>query len=127
MIDFEFGFNNFRLEDIRRLQDLLRRNKAEYDEARLLEWRERKYMRDEDHELAKHYLDVETRREQNHMEEEAKSTREREIDKMWRAMQLEDEEEKKRTILQLMEAADIRGTRGKKKKGRKGGKGKKKK
>ena len=78
---------------------MLRRNKAEYDEARLLEWRERKYMRDEDHELAKHYLDVETRREQNHMEEEAKSTREREIDKMWKAMQLEDDEEKKRTIL----------------------------
>lgn len=33
------------------------------------------------------------------MEDEAKSTREREIDKMWKAMQLEDEEEKKRTIL----------------------------
>jgi len=28
------------------------------------------------------------------MEEEAKSTREREIDKMWRAIQLEDAEEK---------------------------------
>lgn len=60
------------------------------------------------------------------MEEEAKSAREREIDKMWRAMQVEDEEEKKRTIAQLMEAAEIRGSRGKKKKGRKG-KGKKKK
>ena len=32
------------------------------------------------------------------MEEEAKSTREREIDKMWKVMQMEDEEEKKRTI-----------------------------
>ena len=99
MIDFEFGFNNFRLEDIRRLQDLLRRNKAEYDQARILEWRERKMMRGEDHALAKHYLEMETRDEQTRMEEEAKSTREREIDKMWRAMQLEDEEEKKRTIL----------------------------
>ena len=51
LIDFEFGFNNFRLEDIRRLQDLLRRNKAEYDQARLQEWRERKMMRDDDHAL----------------------------------------------------------------------------
>jgi len=126
LIDFEFGFNNFRLEDIRRLQDLLRRNKAEYDAARLKEWRERKMMREEDHALQKHYLEKETRVEQANMEEEAKSTREREIDKMWKAMQLEDAEEKKRTILQLMEAADIRGTKGKKKKGRKG-KGKKKK
>ena len=99
MIDFEFGFNNFRLDDIRMLQNLLRRNKAEYDEARLLEWRERKMMREEDQGLAKYYLEAETRQEQNRMEEEAKSTREREIDKMWRAMQLEDEEEKKRTIL----------------------------
>lgn len=57
LIDFEFERNNFRLEDIRRLQDLLRRNKAEYDEARLREWRERKMMRDEDHALQKHYLE----------------------------------------------------------------------
>lgn len=59
------------------------------------------------------------------MEEEAKFTYEREIDKMWKAMLLEETEEKKRTILQLMEAAEIRGTRGKKKKKR-GGKKKKK-
>jgi len=32
------------------------------------------------------------------MEEEAKSTHEREIDKMWKAMLLEEAEEKKRTI-----------------------------
>ena len=31
LIDFEFERNNFRLEDIRKLQDLLRRNKKEYD------------------------------------------------------------------------------------------------
>lgn len=35
LIDFDFDRNNFRLEDVRRLQDLLRRNKAEYDLARL--------------------------------------------------------------------------------------------
>jgi len=63
LIDFEFERNNFRLEDIRRLQDLLRRNKAEYDQARLMEWRERKMMRGEDNALQKHYLEVETRQE----------------------------------------------------------------
>ena len=61
------------------------------------------------------------------MEEDARSTREREIDKMWKAMMLEDAEEKKRVIAQLMEAAEIRGSKGKKKKrgGKKGKKGKK--
>lgn len=44
---------------------------------------------------------------------------------MWKAMQVEDAEDKQRTIQQLLEAADIRGTRGKKKKKR-GGKKKKK-
>jgi len=82
-------------------------------------------MRDEDHALQKFYLQSETRHEQGEMEEEAKFTYEREIDKMWKAMMLEEAEEKKRTILQLMEAAEIRGTRGKKKKKR-GGKKKKK-
>ena len=82
-------------------------------------------MREEDHALQKFYLQQETRIEQNNMEEEAKSTHEREIDKMWKAMLLEEAEEKKRTIAQLMEAAEIRGSRGKKKKKR-GGKKKKK-
>ena len=45
---------------------------------------------------------------------------------MWRAMQMEEAEEKKRTIAQLMEAAEIRGSRGKKKKKGRGGKKKKK-
>ena len=82
-------------------------------------------MREEDHALQKFYLQQETRNEQNNMEDEAKSTHEREIDKMWKAMLLEETEEKKRTIAQLMEAAEIRGSRGKKKKKR-GGKKKKK-
>ena len=82
-------------------------------------------MGEEDQKLAKFYLEVETKKEQVHMEEEAKSTRKREIDKMWRAMQVENAEEKKRLIAQLMEAAEIRATRGKKKKKR-GGKKKKK-
>ena len=92
-----------------------------------MEWRERKDMRAEDHALRKHYLESETRQEQGNMEEEAKETREREITKMWRAFQLEDAEEKKRTIAQLMEAAEIRGSRGKKNKKRGGKKTTKKK
>lgn len=35
LIDFEFGFNKFTLEQIRSIQDNLRRNKRMYDEARL--------------------------------------------------------------------------------------------
>ena len=110
---------------IRKIQDLLRRNKAKYDEERLREWRERKQMGLEDTQLQKLYLEQDTRREQARMEEEAKDQRSREIDRIWKAMQAEDAEEKQRLILQLMEAAEIRGSRGKKKKKR-GGKKKKK-
>ncbi len=105
----------------------MRRNKAKYDEERLIEWRERKSMGAEDHSLQKYYLEKETFGERKRMEEEAKDTRSNEIDKMWKAMQAEDKQEKARLIQQLMEAAEIRGSRGKKKKKRGGkGKGKKK-
>ena len=89
------------------------------------EWRERKMMGDEDRQLLKYYLERETAFESARMEEEAKSNREREIDKVWKAMMLEDAEEKKRVISQLMEAAEIRGSKGKKRKGKKGKKKKK--
>ena len=56
-------------------------------------------MRDEDHAIAKYYLEKDTQFEQGRMEEEAKDTREREIEKMFRAMEMEDAEEKKRTII----------------------------
>ena len=83
---------------ISKIQDLLRRNRAKYDEARLIEWRERKQMGSEDHGLQKFYLEKETRFEQVRMEEEAKDSRTNEIDKMWRAMQDEDVQEKARMI-----------------------------
>lgn len=35
LIDFEFGFNNFKLEDVRKIQENLKRNKAKYDADRL--------------------------------------------------------------------------------------------
>ena len=82
-------------------------------------------MGDEDRQLLKYYLERETAFESARMEEEAKSNREREIDKVWKAMMLEDAEEKKRVISQLMEAAEIRGSKGKKRKGKKGKKKKK--
>ena len=74
-------------------------------------------MREEDQHITKHYLEREVVNEQRRMEEDAKLTREREIDQIWRTMVLEDEEEKKRTIAQLMEAALIRGSKKKKKRG----------
>ena len=83
---------------MRQIQDYLRMNKRRYDDERLKEWRERKQMGSEDQKLAKYYLEEETKNEQFRMEEEAKSTREREIDKMWKAMQVENAEEKKRLI-----------------------------
>lgn len=76
--------------------------------------------------MTKYYLERETVQEQGRMEEEAKVTREREIEKMYKAMMMEDGEEKKRVIAQLMEAALIRTKGGKgKKRGKKGGKKKK--
>lgn len=56
LIDFEFGFNQFTLEDVRQIQIYLRRNKAKFDADRLREWRERKDMRTEDEALAQLYL-----------------------------------------------------------------------
>ena len=56
-------------------------------------------MRDEDQAVAKFYLEKDTRIEQGRMEEEARWTREREIDKMWKALEAEDAEEKKRMIV----------------------------
>lgn len=57
LIDFEFGFNKFTLEQIRTIQDNLRRNKAQYDQDRLREWRERKLMNDEDVRLKNQYIE----------------------------------------------------------------------
>ena len=48
LIDFEFGFNAFSLDQVRSIQFKLGRNKAAYNKARLYEWRERKNMLAED-------------------------------------------------------------------------------
>ena len=80
LIDFEFGFNKFALEQVRGLQDRLKRNKAKYDAERLQEWKERKLMNDEDVRLKNLYLEEQARKEQERMEEEARQLREKEID-----------------------------------------------
>ena len=80
MIDFEFGFNKFTLEQVRTIQDNLRKNKKKYDEDRLREWKERKLMNDEDVRLKNLYLEEQARKEQERMEEEARDLREHEID-----------------------------------------------
>lgn len=125
LIDFEFGFNKFSLEQTRTIQDNLRRNKAKYDAERLKEWRERKLMNDEDVRLKNLYLEEESRKEKDRMEEEARELREREIDEQWKKQLLDQEIEKQQLIQQLEEAAKMRADRGKKKK--KGGMGGKKK
>lgn len=51
LIDLNFSFNNFSIEQTRQIQANIKRNKAMYDAERLKEWRERKSMRDEDQKL----------------------------------------------------------------------------
>lgn len=126
LIDFEFGFNKFTLEQIRTIQDNLRRNKTKYDADRLREWRERKLMNDEDVRLKNQYLEEQARIEQERMEEEARELRENEIDEQWKKHLLDSEIEKQQLIQQLEEAAKMRAEKGKKKKGGMGGKKKKK-
>lgn len=126
LIDFEFGFNKFTLDQVRGLQDRLKRNKAKYDAERLQEWKERKLMNDEDVRLKNLYLEEQARKEQERMEEEARELREKEIDDQWRKHLLDSEIEKQQLIQQLEEAAKMRAEKGKKKKGGMGGKKKKK-
>jgi hypothetical protein len=123
IIDFEFGFNQFKLEDVRKIQEYLRRNKALYDKNHLIEWEERKTMRDENEALHKMYLQQNTVQEQHRMEEEAREIRTKEIDAMWKKMMDDQKIERERMIFQLAEAAQMRLQRNKK--GRKGKKGKK--
>lgn len=98
LIDFEFGFNNFHLKEVRVIQEYLRRNKAKFDSARLREWKERKYMRGEDEALQNKYLKEQTQAEKKRLELETKEMREAEIDQKWKKMILEEEINKAMTI-----------------------------
>lgn len=122
LIDFDFSMNNFSQQDSRAIQDCLIRNKKLYDEARLKEWRERKLMRADDEKMKELQLQLQSKKEQNRMEEEAREMREQELNEKWKKFMLETEIEKQQIIQQLQEAAILRQSKGKK-----GKKGKKKK
>lgn len=126
MIDFEFGNNNFKLEDVRKIQEHLIRNRNAYDKARLEEWRERKQMRGELESLEKLYLKQQTAEQEKQMEEDNRMLKEREIEENWKKYVAEQRIEKEQVITMLEDAAGMRGKKGKGKRG-KGGKGKKKK
>jgi hypothetical protein len=86
------------LEQIRTIQDNLRRNKKKYDEDRLREWRERKLMQDEDVRLKELYIQEQAMKELERMEEEDRENREAEIDEQWRKHLLDSEIEKQQLI-----------------------------
>jgi len=89
LIDFDFSMNNFNIQDSRIIQDCLKRNKAAYDLKRLKEWKERKVMREEDEKLKELYLQEQSAKEQERMEEEAKEIREAELNGKWKKFILE--------------------------------------
>lgn len=70
LIDFDFSFNNFEVDTIRKLQASLRRNKEIYDANGLREWTERTSMREEDAHLVQKYLKEQTIVDRTRMEEE---------------------------------------------------------
>jgi len=76
----------------------LRRNKAKYDEDRLREWKERKLMNDEDVRLKNLYLEEQSKKYQERMEEEAREFREKELDEQWRKYLLDSEIDKQQLI-----------------------------
>ena len=76
----------------------MRRNKAKYDEDRLREWKERKLMNDEDVRLKNLYLEEQSKKYQERMEEEAREFREKELDEQWRKYLLDSEIDKQQLI-----------------------------
>lgn len=124
LIDFDYSLNNFALEDSRRIQDLLRRNKKKYDEERLREWKERKRMKAEDEALMELQIKEDTAKQIQILEEEDREQQEKELNERWAMFMKENEIEKQQLIQQLKEQSKAKPKR--KGKG-KGGKGKKKK
>ena len=94
LIDLDYSMNSFNIDDSRAIQSYLRRNKALYDAERVKEWKERKLMRDEDHQLKELYLAEQGKDEQDRMEEEAGEIREMELGDKWKKFMLETELEK---------------------------------
>jgi hypothetical protein len=108
LIDFEFGNNNFKLEDVRKIQEHLIRNRNAFDKARLEEWRERKQMRGELESLEKLYLKQQTAEQEKQMEEDNRMLKEREIEENWKKYVAEQRIEKEQVITMLEDAAGMR-------------------
>ena len=72
LINFDFSMNQFSIADSQGLQEHLKENKADYDEERLREWRERKSMRSEDNALRTKQLKESSEKAQDIMEQEAR-------------------------------------------------------
>ena len=79
------------MEDSRKIQECLIRNKKIFDGERIKEWKERKQMRGEDEELRKAYVAESCAKEQEQMEEEAREIREAEMNDKWQKFLLEQE------------------------------------
>ena len=98
LIDLDFSMNNFDIEDSRKIQEYLRRNKAIFDAERLKEWKERKLMRYEDQKLKELYLQEQSNKEQQRMEEEQAEIRDIDLNEKWKKYILETELEKQQLI-----------------------------
>lgn len=115
LISFEFGFNQFLLEQVRAIQENLKRNKAAYDEERFREWKERKQMAEEERSMR---ILVTAEQTEDMMKEEAEKSRiarEKARDAAWQEFIEESNLEKQRLIMRLEEAAKMRKSRPKKK------------
>lgn len=122
LICFEFDLNPFLLEQVRAIQENLKRNKHAYDEERFREWKERKQMAEEERNMR---ILVTMEQKDSMMKEEAELSRiqrEKARDAAWKEFLMESELEKQRLIQRLEEAAKMRKSKPKRK-----GRGKKKK
>jgi hypothetical protein len=115
LICFEFGFNQFLLEDIRIIQENLKDNKAKYDKDRFMEWKERKRMAEEERAMK---ILVTVEQKDDMMKEEAELSRiarEKARDAAWKEFLMESELDKQRLIQRLEEAAKMRKAKPKRK------------
>ena len=72
----------------------LMENKADYDEERRREWKERQAMKSEDQALRRYFLAENSSKESQRMEDEAREIREAELNAKWQKRMLETEIEK---------------------------------
>jgi hypothetical protein len=116
LINFEFGLNPFTLEQIRKIQDNLKRNKAAYDNERMREWRERMLMSTEEEAMSIKVTGEQERKIRDEEAEELSKAREAAREEIWKQMLYEAEIERQQLIQRLEESSKMRAERGKGKK-----------